>query len=95
MTDHPVVSREQWIAAREALLAKEKEFTRQRDRLSEERRQLPWVEVNTPYVFEGPNGEETLSDLFARSQPSADGWLPPEEVVLDGGLEDRGVVDVV
>jgi predicted dithiol-disulfide oxidoreductase (DUF899 family) len=48
MESHRIVSREQWIAARMALLAKEKEFTRTRDRLSQERRDLPWVRVDKP-----------------------------------------------
>ena len=66
---HPVVSREEWISARTALLAKEKEFTRLRDELSRKRRELPWVKVEKPYVFEGPKGKETLADLFeARRQ---------------------------
>lgn len=69
MATHKVVSREQWFVARKALLAKEKKFTRLRDRLSRERRQLPWVKVEKDYVFDGPNGKETLSDLFdGRSQ---------------------------
>jgi len=62
---HNVVSRDEWIAARRALLAEEKEFTLTRDRLSERRRELPWVKVDDEYVFEGPDGRETLSDLFA------------------------------
>jgi predicted dithiol-disulfide oxidoreductase (DUF899 family) len=67
--NHPVVSREEWLEARKALLAKEKEWTRLRDRLSEERRALPWVRVDKQYVFEGPDGKEMLADLFAgRSQ---------------------------
>ena len=50
-------------------LAKEKEFTRLRDQLSQERREFPWVKVEKEYVFDGPNGKETLSDLFeGRSQ---------------------------
>jgi predicted dithiol-disulfide oxidoreductase (DUF899 family) len=61
---HAVVSQNEWLAARKALLAKEKEFTRARDQLSEARRALPWVNVEKNYVFEGPNGRETLSDLF-------------------------------
>src|SRR5215831_4197967 len=66
---HAIVSRNEWLARRKALLAKEKEFTRARDQLSEARRALPWVKVEKNYVFEGPNGRETLSDLFAgRSQ---------------------------
>jgi predicted dithiol-disulfide oxidoreductase (DUF899 family) len=66
---HPVVSREAWLAARRQHLAKEKEFTRLRDRLSAERRELPWVRVEKDYVFDGPAGQETLAELFAgRSQ---------------------------
>ena len=67
MQQHKVVSPEQWVEARQELLAKEKEFTRERDRLSQARRELPWVRVDKAYVFEGPNGKETLSDLFAGS----------------------------
>jgi len=66
---HEIVSRNEWIEARKGLLAQEKEFTRLRDELSERRRQLPWVRVDERYVFEGPNGKETLGDLFeGRSQ---------------------------
>jgi len=69
MTDHRVVSQEQWLAARRRLLAKEKQFLRLRDELSSERRELPWERVDKSYVFDGPAGEETLADLFAgRSQ---------------------------
>jgi predicted dithiol-disulfide oxidoreductase (DUF899 family) len=69
MQPHKIVSREEWIAARKAHLAHEKEFTRARDRLSEERRALPWVKVTKGYVFDGPNGQATLGDLFkGRSQ---------------------------
>jgi predicted dithiol-disulfide oxidoreductase (DUF899 family) len=64
MPGTPIVSREEWLAARKALLAKEKEFTRARDALSAERRRLPWVKVEKEYVFEGPNGRESLSELF-------------------------------
>ena len=67
--EHRIVSREEWIEARKALLAKEKEWTRLRDRLSAERRQLPWVRIEKDYVFDGPLGPESLADLFAgRSQ---------------------------
>jgi len=62
--DHPVVSREAWLAARTDLLAREKEFTRLRDELSRRRRELPWVKVDKVYVFDGPNGHETLAELF-------------------------------
>ncbi len=67
--NHPVASRDEWIAARKALLAKEKDFTRLRDELSRQRRELPWVKVEKPYVFDGPIGKETLAQLFEqRSQ---------------------------
>ena len=68
--DRPqIVSRSEWLAARKRLLAQEKEMTRLRDRLSAERRKLPWVKVEKSYVFDGPDGKETLADLFAgRSQ---------------------------
>ncbi len=63
---HPdVVSRAEWIAARTKLLAKEKELTRQRDALSQERRKLPMVKVEKGYVFESPAGSVNLRDLFA------------------------------
>jgi predicted dithiol-disulfide oxidoreductase (DUF899 family) len=69
MTDHPIVSRESWLEARIALLAKEKALTRQRDRLTAERRALPWVRLDKPYVFDGSSGPVTLADLFdGRSQ---------------------------
>lgn len=66
---HAIVSEQEWLAAREALLAKEKEFTRLRDELSARRRELPWVKVEKSYVFDGPGGKQTLAELFAgRSQ---------------------------
>lgn len=64
MKNHKVVSREEWLVARKEHLAKEKELTRLRDQLSRERRDLPWVKVDKEYAFDGPNGRETLSDLF-------------------------------
>jgi len=69
MQAHKTVSREEWLEARRALLAKEKEVLKAKDALRRETRELPWVKVDKEYVFEGPNGRETLSDLFAgRSQ---------------------------
>ena len=66
---HRVVSPKAWIAARRKLLAKEKKFTRLRDELSQERRDLPWQAVEKEYVFEGRDGRQTLADLFdSRSQ---------------------------
>src|SRR3954449_1200339 len=64
-----IVSEAEWLVARRDLLTREKEFTRQRDALSEARRKLPMVKVEQEYVFYGPNGRETLADLFeGRSQ---------------------------
>jgi predicted dithiol-disulfide oxidoreductase (DUF899 family) len=64
-----VVSQEDWLGARRQLLRKEKEFTRLRDQLSAERRELPWRRVEKEYVFDGPDGKQTLADLFdGRSQ---------------------------
>jgi predicted dithiol-disulfide oxidoreductase (DUF899 family) len=66
---HEIVSRDEWLAARTRLLAKEKAFTRRRDELTAERLALPWVRVEKRYVFDGPRGPETLADLFdGRSQ---------------------------
>jgi predicted dithiol-disulfide oxidoreductase (DUF899 family) len=66
---HPVVSRDEWLKARIALLAKEKEFTRQRDELNRQRRALPWVKVEKSYGFDTPEGKQGLGDLFkGRSQ---------------------------
>lgn len=67
---HPrVVSEAEWLVARKDLLTREKEFTRVRDRISRHRRELPWVKVEKAYTFDGPNGKETLADLFdGRSQ---------------------------
>ena len=66
---HRVVSHDEWAAARTAFLAKEKEFTRLRDELAEQRRDLPWEAITKEYVFDGPNGKVTLRELFrGRSQ---------------------------
>jgi len=62
---HPVVPPDQWQTARAAFLKKEKEFTRLRDELNRERRALPWERVEKDYRFDGPDGPESLSDLFA------------------------------
>ena len=80
----PVVSPPEWRAARERLLAKEKAATRARDALAAERRRMPMVRIDKPYVFEGPGGRRTLLDLFeGRRQlivyhfmfaPGVDGW---------------------
>jgi hypothetical protein len=59
-----VVSRAEWLTARKQLLEQEKELTRRRDALSAERRRLPMVEIDKPYVFTGPDGEKSLLELF-------------------------------
>src|SRR5215470_10892962 len=64
MEPNPIVSRDEWIPARIALLAKEKELTRFRDRLAAERRALPWVKIQKDYVFDAPEGKVSLADLF-------------------------------
>jgi predicted dithiol-disulfide oxidoreductase (DUF899 family) len=66
MTLGTVVSQAEWLAARQELLRKEKEFSRLRDELSRERRALPWERVEKKYAFDGPKGKETLADLFGK-----------------------------
>jgi predicted dithiol-disulfide oxidoreductase (DUF899 family) len=64
MQAHKIVSRQEWIEARKALMAREKELTRAREAVSEQRRSLPWVKVDRDYVFDGPSGKVSLADLF-------------------------------
>jgi predicted dithiol-disulfide oxidoreductase (DUF899 family) len=64
MEPHKIVSHDEWLTARRAHLADEKAFTRARDPLSRKRRELPWENVEKNYVFDGPDGKETLADLF-------------------------------
>jgi predicted dithiol-disulfide oxidoreductase (DUF899 family) len=79
-----VVSRDEWLSARKALFVKEKEMTHKLDELRKERRHLPWVKIDKPYVFEGPNGKCTLADLFqSRSQ------LAIYHFMLNAGLPSR------
>ena len=67
--EHKVVSHQEWVTARKALLAKEKELTRQTDAITSERLDLPWVKVEKNYVFDTPAGKKSLADLFnSRSQ---------------------------
>jgi predicted dithiol-disulfide oxidoreductase (DUF899 family) len=70
LTERPnVVSRAEWLSARKELLIKEKQLTRQRDEIDRQRRQLPWVKVEKNYIFDGPDGQRSLADLFEhRSQ---------------------------
>jgi predicted dithiol-disulfide oxidoreductase (DUF899 family) len=71
MENHKVVTHEEWLTARRQLLADEKEFTRLRDRLSQQCRDLPWEGVDKDYVFDGPTGRETLAQLFGDSHQLA------------------------
>src|SRR5687768_1651913 len=69
MTKPTIATRAAWIAERKALLDKEKALLRAQDELAAARRALPWVHIDKDYRFDGPNGEETLADLFgSRSQ---------------------------
>src|SRR6186713_2815309 len=63
--NHPVVTKDRWIAERKQLLAREKELTQLRDQIARERRALPWVRIDKNYVFEAPEGRRTLAELFA------------------------------
>ncbi len=64
MSDHPVVSGEEWLTARKELLRTEKELSRLRDELTQQRRNLPWEKIEKDYTFDGSHGKLTLSDLF-------------------------------
>lgn len=64
IVNHPVVSRDQWIAERKKLLAREKELTRLSDQIARERRALPWARLEKNYVFDAPEGRRALADLF-------------------------------
>ena len=70
MPGNSVVTREEWIDARKALLAKEKAFTQARAELAQERQSLPWVKIDKPYSFVGVDGKASLSDLFGSRQPA-------------------------
>ena len=84
MAPHPIVSPQQWEAARQELLVKEKALTRARDALAAERRRMPWMAVENTYEFDGPRGRASLRDLFegrrqlliyrAFFEPGVKGW---------------------
>jgi predicted dithiol-disulfide oxidoreductase (DUF899 family) len=87
MTAHKVVSRKDWLDARKALLARERELTHLRDRLNAERRALPWVEVEEDYIFDAPEGRTTLARLFdGRSQLAVYHFMlaPGSDHICDG-----------
>src|SRR4030081_3980643 len=87
MNTPPIVSPQEWEAAREQLLVKEKALTRARDAMAAERRRMPWTEVEKSYAFDGPQGKARLKDLFegrrqvivyrALFEPGVHGW--PEQ----------------
>src|SRR5246500_5083677 len=69
MTQHKTGTREEWLAARKKLLAKEKELTHHSDELAQQRQELPWVKIDKEYQFETDEGSASLKDLFrGRSQ---------------------------
>ena len=84
MKKPPIVLRQEWEAARQQLLVKEKELTRARDALAAQRRRMPWLAIDKEYQFEGPNGKRSLIDLFdgrrqlivyrAFFEPGVNGW---------------------
>jgi predicted dithiol-disulfide oxidoreductase (DUF899 family) len=94
MTDHMVVGREDWEAAREELLQREKEHTREADELARQRRELPWVAIEKEYRFDADDGTRTLAELFdGRSQlliyhfmfgPSYEAGCPTCSSMADG-----------
>src|SRR5579864_2786173 len=94
MTSHKIVTREQWAAAREELLAREKEYTRLGDELARQRRELPWVPVEKEYRFDADDGTRTMAELFdGRSQlliyhfmfgPSYEAGCPVNSSMADG-----------
>jgi predicted dithiol-disulfide oxidoreductase (DUF899 family) len=94
MTDHKVVNREEWQAARDELLQREKQHTRMGDELAGQRRQLPWVAIHKPYRFDTDHGTRTLAELFdGRSQlllyhfmfgPSYQAGDPVNSSIADG-----------
>ena len=102
MKTPPIVTPEQWEAARERLLVKEKELTRAHDALAAERRRMPWVAVQKEYVFDGPKGKASLVDLFegrrqlivyrAFYEPGVEGW--PEHGCIGCSFMADQVADV-
>ena len=94
MTDHKVVSRPEWQAARDELLHREKEHTRMADELARQRRELPWVTIEKEYRFDADDGTRTLAELFdGRSQlllyhfmfgPSYQAGCPVNSSMADG-----------
>ena len=94
MNTRPIVSLDEWEAARQQLLVKEKELTHARDALAAERRRMPWLAVEREYEFDGPQGKASLLDLFesrrqlivyrAFFEPGVFGW--PEHACIGCSL---------
>src|SRR5262245_6081655 len=90
----PIASAQEWEAARDQLLVKEKSLTHARDALAAERRRMPWMAVEKSYVFDGPKGRASLVDLFAGRrqlivyraffEPGVHGW--PEHACIGCSL---------
>ena len=96
METHPVVSREEWLSARKAFLAREKEFTRLRDAVSRQRRELPWVKVEKAYQLEGRDGPKTLIELFrAEKDPVMKKAIVQQLSVMDDPDATRAILDVL
>jgi predicted dithiol-disulfide oxidoreductase (DUF899 family) len=93
MNTPDIVSAEEWKAAREKLLVKEKEITRARDALAAERRRMPWMAVEKEYAFEGPNGAASLADLFeGRRQLIIYRFFYEPDITTGGPYPERGCV---
>ena len=102
MKTPPIVSLQEWEAARQKLLVKEKELTRAHDALAAERRRMPWVAVQKEYLFDGPKGKASLVDLFegrrqlivyrAFYEPGVEGW--PEHGCIGCSFMADQVADV-
>jgi predicted dithiol-disulfide oxidoreductase (DUF899 family) len=103
MKTPPVVTAQEWEAAREQLLVKEKDLTRARDALAAERRRMPWLAIDKPYAFAGPGGPASLLDLFgsrrqlvlyrAFFEPGVVGW--PDHACHGCSMMADQVADVV
>jgi predicted dithiol-disulfide oxidoreductase (DUF899 family) len=94
MKTPPIVSREEWDAAREQLLVKEKELTKARDAMAAERRRMPWMAVSADYRFEGPDGTVSLADLFEgrRQLIVYRFFYGPDVTTRSGSYPERGCV---
>ena len=93
--DHPVVSREQWLAERKQLLAREKELTRLHDQVARGARALPWVRIDKDYGFDTPEGQRHLVLARVVDQRVEDGELHRRDLVVAGLFHEDGHGDLV